>query len=350
MLKDLVSRRKRRGLALSGALLFAAAALAAGCGGSDNGSDSSGTGASADLNGKSVFIVSCAPSDPYCATYNSTLQNALKAKGADVHLATNPKDSALEQQQLQQAISQQPDLIINLPTDSSAIAQPYAQAKQAGISVIATVNPISPEALANATSQVYANNVQMGQAAADNIIAGLKELGKTTGNIISITGNAASLTTTQREDAFEAKLASDAPGLKLVGVEDGNWDPIKTQTIASQLFAANQSKGGIQGAYGMSGLQATGIIRSADQAGLPVGVKAKGLIVSGSNCGPVSVKSIQDGILFGDASETPSGDANAVIPFAEKVLAGESIPQSVATPIEPITQANVDKWIRPCTY
>jgi ribose transport system substrate-binding protein len=347
---DLVSPRKRRGLALSGALFVVAAMAVAGCGGSDDGSDSSGGGASADLTGKSVFIVSCAPSDPYCATYNKVLQDELKAKGIEVHLATNPKDSALEQQELQQAISQQPDLIINLPTDSSAIAQPYAQAKQAGIPVIATVNPISPDALKSATSQVYANNKQMGEAAADNIIAGLKQIGETKGNVISITGNAASLTTTQREDAFEAKLKSEAPDLKLVAVEDGNWDPIKTQTIASQLFAANQSKGGIQAAYGMSGLQATGIIRAADQAGLPVGVKKKGLIVSGSNCGPVSVKSIQDSILYGDASETPSGDAKAVLPYAYKVLSGETIPQSVATPIDPITSANVDEWVKPCTY
>ena len=347
MLSDLVSSRMRWGLA--GAVVLTGAALVAGCGSSSSDS-SSGTGASASLNGKSVFVVTCAPSDPYCATYNKTLQDALEAKGATVHVATNPKDSALEQQELSQAISQQPDLIINLPTDSSAIAQPYAQAKQAGIPVIATVNPISPEALANATSQVYANNGQMGAAAADNLVAGLKQLGKTSGNVISITGNAASLTTTQREDAFEAKLKSDAPGLNLVGVEDGNWDPIKTQTIASQLLAANQSKGGVQAAYGMSGLQATGIIRAAQQAGLPVGVKAKGMIVSGSNCGPVSVKSIQDGILYGDASETPSGDANAVVPFAEKVLNGETIPQSVATPIEAITDANVAKWVKPCTY
>ncbi len=343
-----VSRRKGRGLAVSGALLLVGV-LAAGCGSSSS-SSSSGTGSSADFNGKSVFIVSCAPSDPYCATYNKTLQDALQAKGISVHLATNPKDSAQEQQDLSQAISQQPDLIINLPTDSSAIAQPYAQAKQAGIPVIATVNPISPEALANATSQVYANNQQMGQIAADNIAAGMKAIGKTSGNIISITGNAASLTTTQREQAFEQRLKADAPGLNLVAVEDGNWDPVKTQTIASQLLAANQSKGGIQGAYGMSGLQATGIIRAAQQAGQSVGVDSKGMIVSGSNCGPVSVKSIQGGELYGDGSETPSGDANAVLPFVYKVLSGQTIPHSVATPIQAITKANVSQWIQPCTY
>jgi ABC-type sugar transport system substrate-binding protein len=138
--------------------------------------------------------------------------------------------------------------------------------------------------------------------------------------------------------------------LNLVAVEDGNWDPIETQTIASQLLAATQGKGGIQGAYGMSGLQATGIIRAAEQAGLPVGVENKGLVVSGSNCGPVSIKAIQDGLLFGDASETPSGDAEAVLPYVEQVLNGEEIEKSIATPIEAITQANLDEWRKPCTY
>jgi ABC-type sugar transport system substrate-binding protein len=348
MLWDLGSHWRRHRLALSGALLLVGAALVlAACGGDDD--DDSGAAASGSFEGKRVFVVSCAPRDPYCATYNSVLQDALEAKGIEVNLATNAKDSALEQQQLSQAISQQPDLILNLPTDSSAIAQPYAQAKQAGIPVIATVNPISEEALANATAQVYADNEAMGSAAAENIVAGLTEIGKDSGNVISITGNAASLTTTQRQDAFEAKLA-ETPGLELVAVEDGNWDPIQTQRVASQLFASYEDQGGIQAAYGMSGLQATAIIRAAQQAGLPVGVKSDGMIVSGSNCGPVSVKSIQDGVLFGDASETPSGDAEAVLPYVDEVLSGEDIEKSVATPIEPITQANVDQWVKPCTY
>jgi ABC-type sugar transport system substrate-binding protein len=349
MLWNLGSEGKRRP-ALMGALLVAAVALAAGCGSDDDSDSGSDTGSSASFDGKRVSIVSCAASDPYCATYNKVLQDALEERGMEVQLATNAKDSALEQQQLQQAVSQQPDLILNLPTDSSAIAQPYAQAKQAGIPVIATVNPISPEALENATAEVYADNQAMGEIAADNIIGGLDELGETSGYVISITGNAASLTTTQRQDAFEEKLAAEAPELNLVAVEDGNWDPIETQTIASQLLAANQGKGGIQGAYGMSGLQATGIIRAAEQAGLPVGVENKGLVVSGSNCGPVSIKAIQDGLLFGDASETPSGDAEAVLPYVEQVLNGEEIEKSIATPIEAITQANLDEWRKPCTY
>lgn len=347
-----------------GVLAMTTALVLSACGSSDSSgssesSASSGEGtteeasgggeATGDVSGKSVFVVSCAPSDPYCATYNTLLQEGLEAEGVSVNTVTNPKDSALEEQQLVQAISQQPDLIINLPTDSEAVAQGYTKAQQAGIPVISTVNPVSPQAAEVVTSQVYDNNQDMGKAAAENIQNGLKEAGVKSGNVIAITGNAASATTQERLTAFEEQMAT-TPEYKLVETQDGNWDPIQTQEIASQLFAANEGKGGIQAAYGMSGLQAEGIIRAAKQAGLPVGVAKKGLIVSGSNCGPVSVKSIAAGEMYGDASETPSGDVEAVLPYAFKLLAGESIPKVVKVPAEPITKANVEEWKEACTY
>lgn len=348
MLWEFASRWRPRRWPLLGVVpLLATAALVAGCG--DDDSDSPSGDAAAGTEGKSVFVVSCAPRDPYCATYNEVLQRELEERGIEVQLATNAKDSAQELQQIGEAISQQPDLIINLPTDSFAVAQAYARARQAGIPVIATVNPVSPEALEQVTSQVYADNEAMGRIAAEHIKAGLEAQGKDEANVISITGNAASLTTTQRQEAFEEELAS-TPGLDLVAVEDGNWDPIQTQRIASQLFAAHEGEGGIQAAFGMSGLQATGIIRAARQAGLPVGVENDGLIVAGSNCGPVSIEAIEDGTLYGDASETPSGDAEAVLPYVEQVLSGEELEKSIATPIEPITEQNIEEWAEPCTY
>lgn len=309
---------------------------------------SSEEGGEANIEGKSVFVVSCAPSDPYCATFNEDLQKGLEAGGASVNLVTNPKNSALEEQELVQAISQQPDLIVNLPTDSLAVAQGYAKAKAAGIPVISAVNPVSEQAAESVTSQIYDNNQDMGRAAAENIQAGLKEIGAKKANVISITGNAESATTVEREEAFEKQLES-TPQFKIVAVEDGKFDPIKTQEIASQLFASNQA-GGIQAAYGMTGLQAVGIARAAKQAGLPVGVANKGIIISGSNCGPDSIKAIESGELYGDASETPSGDAEAVLPWAVKVLEGQEIPKVVKIPQEAITKANVAEHAEACNY
>ena len=313
------------------------------------GSEEASSEGGGNVEGKHAFIVSCAPSDPYCATFNSDLEKGLEAEGVEVNLVTNAKNSALEEQELVQAISQQPDIIINLPTDSLAVAQGYAKAKAAGIPVIAAVNPVSPQAAESVTSQVYDNNQDMGRAAAENIQAGLKEIGAKKANVISITGNKESSTTVEREEAFEEQLES-TPQFKIVAVEDGKFDPIKTQEIASQLFASNQGGEGIQAAYGMTGLQAVGIARAAKQAGLPVGVAEKGIIISGSNCGPDSIKAIESGELYGDASETPSGDAEAVLPWALKVLEGQEIPAVVKIPQEAITKANVAEHAEACNY
>jgi len=68
-------------------------------------------------------------------------------------------------------------------------------------------------------------------------------------------------------EVFEKTLAEKAPKLKLVAVEDGNWDQTISQKIARQLFAQYQSNGGIQGAYGMADNQAVGIIQAAKEAG-----------------------------------------------------------------------------------
>ena len=194
------------------------------CGSSNSKSSISASGASSSggVAGKHVFVVSRSPADPYCASYNSILEKDLRAKGLQVNLVTNPKSSGLEEQELAQGISQNPNVIVNLPTDSFAVAAGYSKARSANIPVISTVNPVSPTAASVTTSQVYDNNYEIGRIAAQNIQAGLAKRGLKTANVIAITGNAASLTTTQRVTVFKAQLAK-TPQYRLVAVQDGNW-------------------------------------------------------------------------------------------------------------------------------
>ena len=74
------------------------------------------------------------------------------------------------------------------------------------------------------------------------------------------------------------------PQYKIVAVEDTNWDQATSAKVAQQLLSKFASKGGIQGAYGMADNMAVGIIQGAKQAGVPIGVAKKGLVVTGSNC------------------------------------------------------------------
>jgi ribose transport system permease protein len=125
---------------------------------------------------------------------------------------------------------------------------------------------------------------------------------------------------------------------------------VKTGQIAQQLFAKYASRGGIVGAYGMSDLMATAIVKAAQAAGLPVGAKANGVIVSGSNCGPDGIKAIEAGTLSGGATQAPTVAANTEAAQTLKVLAGQKVPKTVLVPEKRITPANVKSFARICTY
>src|SRR6201999_1765251 len=132
-----------------------------------------------------------------------------------------------------------------------------------------------------------------GEFAAENLIEGLEAEGKTGGNIGVITGTASMLLTQERMEGFN-KVLSENPSYKIVYEEDGNWEPVKSGELAKQMFA-KFGKEGIQGAYGMADYMAVPIVTAAHQAGIPVGVKNNGLIVTGGNCFKDGIESIGAG-------------------------------------------------------
>ncbi len=339
---------------LSSAFLAAGVvAVAAGCGSSGNSSSSSSSGgastAAASVQGKQVILVDGSPADPFIAAYNRTFTSALQAKGVKVSVLSNNFDSAVEEQKLNQAISERPDLIAVAVQDPSAVAVPFAKAKQAGIPVVIVINPASPRAVDLSSGEFLDDQASLGTFAAQNLQQGLDKIGITKGNIIAITGSASQLGVQQRLAAFKKQMAT-TPDLKVVEIQDGQWDPVKTGQIASQLFAKYRGKGGIQGAYGMSDLMAVSITRSASSAGLPVGVTKKGVIVSGSNCGPDGMKAIKAGTLYGGATQAPTPQATKAAAEIAKLLGGESVQKITLFPVERITASNVDSLTGICTY
>jgi ABC-type sugar transport system substrate-binding protein len=336
--------------------LGVAALLAAGCGSSDSGSSStsaaaaSTTGGSAggDIAGKKVILSSCAASNPWCKTFNQMITEGLEAKGAKVTLLENNFDAALQVQQFNQAVQQKPDLILLEATDTKSMVPAINRAKQAGVPVINLDGRAEPAVEPQLASSVLADNEKLGEFAAQNIIEGLKEEGLDKANVAVITGTKASYITQDRMKGFD-KVMATAPQYKVVEVEDGNWDAVKSGKIAQELFAKYANKGGIQAALGMADYQAVPIIQAAKQAGLKVGVKDKGLIVTGSNCTKAGIDAIKAGTLYGTATEDPVNQGKATADWAAKFLAGEQLPKTILVPQDRVTTANVAEHAAACS-
>ncbi len=258
--------------------------------------------ASSALKGKKVAYVACSDLNRWCREFRHQIVPALEAKGVIVTDLQDPYDPVLQAQHLDQAVAQKPDLIALLPTNARSVVPGLRRAQAAGIPVINLVGPMVPESEAYYKASIENNHQQLGEFAATNLVEGLKKEGRTTANIIVVTGAQVQPEVAVRMDGFKSVLAK-TPEYKIVDIQDGNWDQGKSADIARTLFAKYADKGGVQGAFGMADHMAAGIIEAAQQAGIPVGVDKNGLVVVASNCFKIGTVNVANGLQYGSATQ-----------------------------------------------
>lgn len=282
----------------------------------------SGGGGSSSLSGKTVALVSVANSNPWAAVFNRIVKERLTAAGASVKV-TGSAEPPGQVQLLNEAVAEHPDLIMLEALDSKAVAPSIAKAKSEGITVVNADGRADPS-VASGLHQVLSNNVALGEYAAENIVEGLEAEGKKRGKIGVITGTASMLLTQERMKGFD-KVLGEHPGYTVAWEQDGNWEPGKAGELATQMFA-KFGKTGLQAAYGMADYMAVPILTAAKQAGVPLGLKEKGLIVTGGNCFKIGIEAIEAGEMYGTATEDPGTIANQISTYSIKLLAGEEVP------------------------
>jgi ABC-type sugar transport system substrate-binding protein len=249
-------------------------------------------------------------------------------------------------QLLNQAVAENPELIVLEALDSKAVAPAIAKAKAQGIAVLNADGKADPS-VESELNQVLSDNVALGEYAAENIVEGLEAEGKKSGNIGVITGTAAMLLTQERMEGFD-KVLGEHPSYKVVYEEDGNWEPGKSGELATQMFA-KFGKEGIQAAYGMADYMAVPIVTAAKQAGIPVGVKNDGLIVTGGNCFKVGIESIEAGEMYGTATEDPGTIAEQVSEYAIKMLEGQEVPLTETVKEARVYPKTLKQYTAQCT-
>ena len=274
---------------------------------------------------------------------------AAKANGMSVTLLTSPYDPALQAQQIDDAIAQKPDMIVLQPLSSKAVIPALERAKAAKIPVFVAVTPIDgrPDLY---VGSVGLDDVKAGTLAAECLIEALKKSGRTTANVAAITGSLTEGTAPMRLKGFKDRLAQEN-WIKLVEVEDAQWNPQKTEAITGQLLARFASKGGLDGLYGMNDAQANAIVQAAEETDVVPGMGKDNLIVVGGSCWDFGIRNIKAGKQYATLSgPVPSFDGPATADNIATYFNGGAIPKLVMDPLSIVTAANVDTFAKPCSF
>src|SRR6187551_1403540 len=284
------------------------------------------SGQKTDLSGKKVGVIICTNQNPFCAAWANTVKSGLEKQGAEVTVLSSVFDPAVDAQNMNRLIADKPDLIISVPASASAIVPSYIRAKAAGIPILGAIGRQSAAGAKLVTAEARTDDPSLGRFAAMNLVEGM------------------------RKGGFKAYMKK-FPQYKVVAIEDTNWDQATSAKVAQQLLSKYASKGGIQGAYGMADNMAIGIIQGAKQAGVPVGVSKKnGLIVTGSNCLAVGIKSIKAGVQYGTGTQAPQVEAALAVKVAAQILNGQKPPKISYVKEQRITKANVSRFTKLCTF
>lgn len=302
--------------------------------------------AAPDLSAKKIVFVTCGPSNPWCKTFNDRILGILKETGVNVTVLENDLDPVQVNQQMAQAVSLAPDLIMVEPADDKSLIAAVKKAKAAGIAVQYLDSPADQAIIDDIAYQVVADNYALGKFAAENIIEALKAQGKTTANVVSITGSAGTAMVSERQRGFVEGMAA-APEYKIVEVHATAWDPIESGRIAQQLFAKYASQGGIQAVRADADYMAIPVIEAARQAGLKIG-GADGLVVSGSTCTPEGIAAIRSGDMAGTATADAWTQGQASAEAAIKFLSGEKMEKTIMVPEFRVNAKNVEEYAEVC--
>jgi ABC-type sugar transport system, periplasmic component len=248
---------KKKVLALAMALAMSIALFGCGStGAASSGSAASGSGSasgsaasSTAAKDVSIILVTMDGLDNHWVNVDKGAQAAADELGITYQwMAPDKKDTALQIEMLNNAIAAQCDGLVVAAVDPDAIVSTLQSAADAGIKVVYADSTANFDAVAKFTTDNYAAAKQAGE----QMLAGLKEKGITSGDIGIVAFSNATQTSVDREQGF--RDAFKDTGFNLLETQYGN-----SEVAASQAAAENFISQGVVGVYGNNEPGAVGV-------------------------------------------------------------------------------------------
>ncbi|WP_244851414.1 ABC transporter substrate-binding protein [Caballeronia sp. SL2Y3] len=215
---------------------------------------------------------------------------------------------------LSAALSKKPQAIGIAALDSKASVPLLRRAQNNKIPVIAFDSGVDSDIpLTTCTT----DNLAAAALAADKMADAIGN----SGEVGVIVHDQTSRTGIDRRDGFLNGMKSKHPNIKIVSVQYGGGDHLKSAEIAKAMIQANPNIKGIFGA------------NEGSAAGAAIGIKESGkkLVLIGYDSGKEQKEDITSGLMYGAITQNPIGIGRCVVDSAVKALKGEKLPKKVDT-------------------
>ncbi|MFD1719675.1 ABC transporter substrate-binding protein [Georgenia deserti] len=285
----------------------------------DGGGEGAGAGGGGGGDGEQpyVAIISKGFQHQFWQTVNQGAEDAAEELGARMTFDGPDTESDVEQQlqQLQTALSGNPDAVGFAALDSEASIPILTQIDGQGIPVVAFDSGVESDI---PVSTVSTDNYAAAAEAAEHMI----ELTDGSGDVAVVCHDQTSLTGIQRRDGF-VETIEEQPDMQVVDVQYGGGDQLQSTNITKSILQANPDLAGI---YGCNEGSAIGVVNGVREQN-----RAEDLAVIGFDSGQGQIDAINEGIMDGAITQDPYQIGYQTVETAVAAINGEEVEETVDT-------------------
>jgi ribose transport system substrate-binding protein len=228
-----------------------------------------------------------------------------------------PESEAMVDKQidmLNAILGKKPNAIGFAALDSQAALPLLKKAQAAKIPIIAFDSGVAGDI---PVTTAATNNIAAAALAADKMAA----LVGNEGEVAVVGHDQTSRTGIDRVEGFVNRMKSTYPKIKIVTVQYGGGDQLKSTEVTKSILQASPK---LKGIFGTNEGAAIGVVNGVRES-------KKKVVVIGYDSGKLQKQAIMDGTMAGAITQNPVGIGYKTVEAAVKTLKGEPVPKIIDT-------------------
>lgn len=256
-------------------------------------------------------------SNQFFTTLESGIKAACEANGIEFFGYDSANDAANDMTNMEDALTNEVDIILYNPVDSDAGEAVVALANEKGIPVITVDRGVNG---GEVVCHIASDNVYGAEVAAKYIVELLGEEG---GAVAEIQGMSGASAATDRHTGFD-NVMSAAANITVVSSQVGDWDRTKGMTIMENVLTSNPE---VKAVFCANDVMAMGAVEACQAA------NRGDIIIVGFDADTDAIEAIEEGTMAGTIQQLPAVMGENAVAVALKVLAGETVEASIGVEV-----------------
>ncbi|MBB6692448.1 ABC transporter substrate-binding protein [Cohnella xylanilytica] len=264
-------------------------------------------------------------------------EKAAKELGVEVTFEGPETESQVDKQieMLQAALDKKPQAIALAALDSKAVIPLLQKAQAANIPVVGFDSGVDSDI---PVSTAATDNLKAAALAADK----MAELIGGKGEIAMVVHDQTSRTGVDRRDGFKKRIEEKYPDIKIVDIQYGGGDHLKSTDLAKAIIQAHPD---LKGIFGSNEGSAVGVVNAVTE------LKKTGIVVIGYDSGKAQMDAIRSGTMAGAITQDPIGIGYWAVKAAYMAYKGEKVEKTIDTGFHWYDKTNIDsEEIKPLLY